>query len=304
MSWQDRDYARRPTAAGPASYVRTATFGGGRSIVTILIIINAAVFLLCSATSKGGNIVTSALFQWTAMHAQSVAHGQIWRLVTSDYLHFTFWHIFVNMLGLHFLGRPLERDWGPRRFFAFYTVAGVLGSLLYMLLTMINWLPANGIAAGASGCILGLLGACAVRYPHAQVYVYMLFPMKIRTVALIFGAWYVLNVLQRGPNAGGDACHLAGLLFGVWWEFKGHRWWAAWRAGINASNVQPKRVRQRGFKAKVEQRRADEATIDAILKKVYEGGIHSLTDAEKRSLEEATARQQQREREAGRVDRL
>jgi hypothetical protein len=50
------------------------------------------------------------------------------------------------------------------------------------------------------------------------------------------------------------------------------------------------------------QRHDDAETVDRILKKVYEGGIHSLTEAEKRALQEATERQ--RQAEMGRVDRL
>jgi hypothetical protein len=44
--------------------------------------------------------------------------------------------------------------------------------------------------------------------------------------------------------------------------------------------------------------------IDRILRKVYERGIHSLSEAEKRALQAATERQKQRDAEAGRVDRL
>ena len=37
--------------------------------------------------------------------------------------------------------------------------------------------------------------------------------------------------------------------------------------------------------------RTDAALVDRILKKVYESGIHSLTEAEKQALREATERQ-------------
>ncbi|MGB0715736.1 MAG: DUF6576 domain-containing protein, partial [Phycisphaerae bacterium] len=59
-----------------------------------------------------------------------------------------------------------------------------------------------------------------------------------------------------------------------------------------------------GFQAKVDQRREDAATVDRILRKVHDGGIQTLTSAEKQMLAEATARQQQREQSAGRTDKL
>ena len=308
MGWQDREYARGASPFRPGWVGGQGRALGGLSIVTTLLIANAAVFMLCSMTGGRDGVIESPIFQWTALHTPAVLKGQMWRLITAQYLHWNFWHIFMNMLGLYFLGPPLEREWGRRKFFAVYTAAGLLGNIFYVALTLIGWLSTNGVLAGASGCVLALLGACAVRYPNAQVLVYFVFPIKIRTAAILFGAWYVLNLFTRGDNAGGDACHLAGLGFGVWWAMRGDAWWA--RAGgrihtrrPGGRSTRPGRPKpSSSFAKKVEQRRHDAETVDRILRKVYEGGIHSLTDAEKQTLKAATERQ--REAETGRVDRL
>lgn len=317
MSWQDRDYAKVRRVRGPF-YGPTGGPGahGGRSIVTILIIVNAVIFVLCSLSS-GGHVRPSPLFQWGAMISPLVLKGQIWRLISADYLHWSFGHILMNMIGLYFLGRPLERDWGPKKFFAIYTIAGLLGSIFYLLLSVMGWLSFEGIAAGASGCVLGLLGACAVRYPRAQIWIYFLFPINIRTATLIFGGLYVLNILTGGSNAGGDACHLAGLAFGAWWAFIGDKWWSAsgratWmRLKPKAPTATGPRRRKGGFGRgkgafgdRIAQRREDQEIIDRILRKVYEKGIHSLSETEKKTLKAATQRQQEREERADRMDRL
>jgi len=312
MSWRDREYARGAQSGGrvwPPTR-RVALLGG--SVVTTLIVVNVAVFVLSQMTInrnaarhpalRGEEIITSPVFQFSAMRADLVMKGQVWRLITAQYLHWSFGHILMNMLGLHFLGRALERGWGSKRFFFIYLIAGTLGMVFYMVLTLLGWLPVQGVAAGASGCVLGLLGACAVRYPHAEVLIYFLFPIKIRTAALLFGAWYVWNLLDRGQNAGGDACHIAGLLFGALWAYRGESWWD--RVGWRATSWRT-RTRERApsdFGVRVAQRRDDAQTVDRILKKVYEGGIHSLTEEEKRALGEATERQ--RQTEAGHADRL
>ncbi len=300
MSWQDRDYAQGPKYRRPVM----PSFNLGRSVVTTLIVVNVGVFLLISMGS--GGVRHSGLFQWGALYSPLVLSGEVWRLITADYLHWNFGHIFMNMLALHFLGRWLERDWGGKRFFVIYTLSGVIGSVFYVLLTTVGWLNPDGVAVGASGCILGLLGACAVRYPNAQVYIYFLFPIKIRTAAILFAGWYTFNVLNSGDNAGGDACHLAGLGFGAWWALRGDAWWSRKSfavpkfGGGQAPKVQAKPT----FRKRVKQRREDELTIDRILRKVYEGGIHSLSESEKRALHEASERKQAREAGAERVDRL
>jgi membrane associated rhomboid family serine protease len=312
MGWQDRDYARHGAPArpvwshGPAG----AGAGAGRNIVTTLIIINAVIYVLGSVSPTCGDL----FFGIGAMQARAVAHGQLWRLITAQYLHAGTWHLLFNMLALHFLGRPLERMWSSRRFFIIYTLCGLFGNVFYTVLGVRGVIDPQMPAVGASGSIYGLLGIVAVLFPTATVYVYFLFPIRIRTAAFIFGGIALLSVLERaeGTNFGGEACHLAGLVFGVWWAMKGDVWWATrgrfwWtRAKARAPSMpRPSRARKpRGFEAKVAQRRDDEETIDRILKKVYEGGIHTLTDSEKRALQEATERQRQREQDAGRVDRL
>ena len=298
MGWQDRGYARGPSPRSPVWSQAGYVARGGRSIVTTLIVINVAIFVL------GAFGLGELIFGLAAMRADLVMDGHIWRLVTAQYLHAGIGHIFINMLVLHFLGRSLERMWSVRKFLTIYTLCGLAGNIFFTILAARGVIPRLMPAVGASGCIYGLLGIVAVLFPHATVYVYFLFPIKIRTAAFIFGGIALFTIMQRGANYGGEACHLAGLVFGVWWAMKGEAWWArtGWR--VPRWNVAVRRPKRRGFTAKVALRREDEKTIDRILKKVYEGGIHTLSESEKQALQEATERQRQRDRDAGRMDRL
>ncbi len=300
MGWQDREYAKGGGSYRPAWSAQRPGSYGGRSIVTTLIVINVVIYLLGIFSPTLGRY----LFGLGAMQTEAVMGGQVWRLITAQYLHGGTGHILINMLVLHFLGRPLERMWSTRKFFAVYTVCGLFGNVFYTVLGTQGWLDPRWPAVGASGSIYGLLGIVAVLFPTATVYLYFLFPIRIRTAALIFGGIAALRVMERGENYGGEACHLAGLVFGVWWAMKGDRWWSKteWRIPKRGRRTRP--AKAKGFEAKVEERRADAETIDRILKKVYEGGIHRLSEREKRSLQDATERQRQREADAGRVDRL
>lgn len=291
MSWRDREYAQ-----GRSDW--SGAFGGAGAsrllrgnVVTTLIAINIAVFVLCTLTGPRG-VASSPIFEFMAMFVPAVMKGEIWRLITAQYLHWSMGHLLMNMLGLHFLGRPLEQEWGSKRFFAIYFIAGTLGMVFYAVLTLIGWLPLNGVAAGASGCVLGLLGACAVRYPHAMVYIYFLFPIKIRTAALFFGGWYLLNLYARGPNAGGDACHLAGMVFGAWWAWWGEQWWdrRGWR--LAGSQNRPSKAQVYRTSQPESPVVVDSTKVDDVLRKVYERGIHSLSEAEKEILRTATYRGQ------------
>jgi rhomboid protease GluP len=82
-----------------------------------------------------------------------VAQGEVWRLVSSMFLHSGFAHLALNMLSLYFLGSFIEEAFGRGRFLALYLLSGLSGGLAYLYFGAFN-----GAAVGASGAIFGLLG--------------------------------------------------------------------------------------------------------------------------------------------------
>jgi len=293
MSWQDREYAKGAGRGGFSPARSGIGLSRGGSVVTTLIVINFVIFFVGQFFPG----IDALLFNYGSLRAQAVMHGMVWQLVTAQYLHANLVHVAFNMIGLHFLGRSLEAMWSPRRFLAVYTMCGLAGNVFFVVLGLCGVLSPMIPAVGASGCIFGLLGIVAVRFPQATVYVYFLFPIRIRTAAVIFGIIALLTIWQRGANYGGEACHLAGLIFGVWWAMRGERWWD--RSGFRFPQFGARLRRSGGtaFEQRLDERRTDAETIDRILRKVYEGGIHSLSESEKLALREATERQQSRERQ-------
>ena len=299
MGWQDRDYASEE------GYHRTV---GGRPLMrlermqvsTLLIIANVAVFVVGALLRSPRS---HPLFEWGAMFTPAVLHGQVWRLITSQYLHAGVWHLFFNMLGLYFLGRYLEQYWGRRKFFYFYTACGLAGNIFYLAVNLVGWLPSLP-AIGASGCVLGVLGACAVLFPGIQLIVYF-FPMRIRTAAALFLGLYALNLLSRGGNAGGDAAHLAGLVVGggyAYWRRRGSSAVGGARTVV-ARVIKTERPRQSPWRRKVEQEEQLTAKVDEILAKIKDRGIGSLTTSEKKILARAS-QQREEDEQFGRIDKL
>jgi len=78
---------------------------------------------------------------------------QPWRLLMSNYLHGGLIHIASNMFCLWGLGRLTEAFYTKADFILAYTVTGVCGSLLSVLVT-----PAGVPSVGASGAVFGLAG--------------------------------------------------------------------------------------------------------------------------------------------------
>ncbi|HEX2108506.1 MAG TPA: rhomboid family intramembrane serine protease [Rubrobacteraceae bacterium] len=82
-----------------------------------------------------------------------VAQGEVWRLLTSMFLHSGFVHLALNMLSLYFLGSFIEEAFGRGRYLALYLLSGISGGLAYLYFGAFD-----GAAVGASGAIFGLLG--------------------------------------------------------------------------------------------------------------------------------------------------
>lgn len=220
MSWQDRDWAQEEPAHTQyhAMSIRPRS---SFSIVTTLIWLNMGIFAIGMFLPG----IYEYIYRFGAMQTLAVVHGQLWRLVTSQYLHAGIMHLMVNMVALHFLGRPLEERWSARRFFTIYTMCGVAGNVFYAVLGSRGVIHPAMPAVGASGSIYGLLGIVAVMFPKAELWVWFLFPIPIRWAAIAMGVIAFMTVIERGGNYGGHACHLAGLAFGVWWALHGNAWW-------------------------------------------------------------------------------
>ncbi|MER5958432.1 rhomboid family intramembrane serine protease [Streptomyces sp. NPDC001893] len=152
------------TGQGPAAS-RPKTITGGtiaadpHLVTKILIGINVAVFIAVHVWDRllSDFVLIGAWPPAPYVPDQGVAGGEWYRLVTSMFTHQEVWHIAFNMLGLWWLGGPLEAALGRARYIALYMVSGLAGSALTYALA-----GPSEQSLGASGAVFGLLGATAV----------------------------------------------------------------------------------------------------------------------------------------------
>jgi membrane associated rhomboid family serine protease/tetratricopeptide (TPR) repeat protein len=94
--------------------------------------------------------------------------GQYWRLLTACFLHAGWFHIASNLLALYWVGQVCENLFGHLRMLIIYIATGVASSLSSILYSFIaaeitavltGGDPAMQVAVGASGAIMGLVGA-------------------------------------------------------------------------------------------------------------------------------------------------
>lgn len=141
------------------------------------------------------------------------------QLVTSMFMHGDLRHLFMNMLGLFFLGPTVERTLGPKRFLILYLAAGLGGSFFHLGFNYFSFLNTGLLtttpALGASGCVLGVVLAFITMFPKEKL---MIFPIPIPIKAMYLGIAAIGFSLYAGitDSVGGIAhfAHLGGALVG------------------------------------------------------------------------------------------
>jgi rhomboid protease GluP len=138
-------------------------FGASRSLFSkqalgtqLLIVVNLLSFL--AEMALGGATNPGTLYRLGALFPPSVRAGEWWRLVASLFLHWGPLHLAMNMVALWMLGPFVEFALGLRRYLLVYLIAGT-GSMGAVMLFAIAGKHPGQLAVGASGCIMGLVGA-------------------------------------------------------------------------------------------------------------------------------------------------
>jgi membrane associated rhomboid family serine protease len=313
MGFSDRDYASRTS--------RDLNGGGGLSVVGWLIFVNAAfyliqVFLFHQASRVGGAVGPDPLFKYGFFSTERLQALEVWRLVTFQFLHGGMMHLAFNMLGLWSFGRMVEQYLGGKRFLAFYLVCGIFGALMYLVLNLggfvagkmgwkIPFLLINSTQTplvGASAGVFGVIMAAAYLAPNTIVQ--LLFPpvpLRLRTMAYTFIAIAALSVAFNWKNAGGEAAHIGGALAGAFF-IRRHYLLRDFFDVLDDSRKEKRSSARRQEGIDRARRELEELNreVDRILDKQREHGIHSLTDAEQKSLRKATQMLRRRGSSGGR----
>jgi membrane associated rhomboid family serine protease len=148
-----------PTASMPRTIAGGAVVADPRLLTKILLGVNLAVFIAVQVRPSllDPLVLVGVWPPAPFMPIEGVAEGEWYRMVTSMFTHEEIWHIGFNMLGLWWLGGPLEQALGRARYLALYLISGLAGSALTYLLA-----AGSTASLGASGAIFGLFGATAV----------------------------------------------------------------------------------------------------------------------------------------------
>lgn len=304
--------------------MRGAPHSSPRQMTIMLMIINTVILVLNEAIK----FYHPAFGQWIhnhfALSLWGLQHGYLWQLFTFQFLHAGLWHLLFNLLAIYFFGGAVEQVLGRRRFLRLYLMAGVAGGVAQMFLAVLfpqffngpvlqfpdGRLVVGGAVVGASAGAFGLVAAFATLFPEYVITLLVFFvlpvSMRARTLLWISAGLAVFGILVPLGNIA-DGAHLGGLLAGVayikWRVLNPFGFglpsihWPWRRIRIVRNPSRPPRSETRPPPVPAGSFEPEEnffAQVDAILDKISAHGIHSLTERERKILEDARSRMARR----------
>ncbi len=178
-----------------------------------LIGLNLLLFLL---TQDGGEIRKDVLEQW----GLKATNSDLPHMFSSMFLHANVLHILGNMWFLYLFGFAVEGRLKTFKFLMVYLAAGLCGDGLDLIYS--GAFHPNVPSLGASGAVMGVMGAALYLFPHAKVSMFygIIFRWGVADwpmwgVGLFFILFdNVLPLLLRLEDGVGHFAHLGGVLGG------------------------------------------------------------------------------------------
>ena len=201
----------------------------------------------------------------------------VWQPLTYMFVHGDFWHVAINMLVLFLFGSELETIWGRHGFIKYYLITGIGSGLVWLSFQSFSSVPAYLI--GASGAVYGILTAYGLMFPNRIVYIYFLFPVRVKYFVMILGGIAFFSSLGNHSNIS-HLTHLSGMLIGFAYLRSNSQWGKIiFSLRKHKKKKKLKREEHRQNKKKMLQK-----DVDHILDRINQVGYDGLTDSEKSRL--------------------
>jgi membrane associated rhomboid family serine protease len=149
----------------------------------------AALTIVCSVAAWSPQSGPRA-FRALMLSPEEVRSGEVWRLVTYAFIAPATWCFLFKLLVLFYIAAPLEAVWGTKRFLTLFLIstvgAGLTGTIFYRPMAG-GWAP-----------MMSLMLIHGFLFPDSMIYAFFIFPMRVKTLAMIGAAVYLAVCMRMG----------------------------------------------------------------------------------------------------------
>ena len=165
----------------------------------ICIVIGNIVAYILSLFGDAGQSFLGFLY----FDAQSILHGQVWRLITFVFIPLLDNPLFfaISLYFYYFIGTTLERQWGSGKFTIYYLIGMVMLIIFGFVcqLVLVKWFPVAifvGPSISAYYLNLGMFFVFATFYPDMRILFMYFIPVKVKWLALIDLVFFIIAIVN------------------------------------------------------------------------------------------------------------
>nr|WP_294777602.1 rhomboid family intramembrane serine protease [uncultured Flavobacterium sp.] len=221
-----------------------------------------------------------------------------WTVLTYAFFHYGFWHLFFNMMVLHFASRLFLTFFTQKQYLGLYFLSAIFSAVVFI--AAFYFLEENGALVGASAAIIAILVATTTYQPLMDLRIPLIGYVKLWHIT---GVTLLLFLLQIGlANTGGHIAHFSGAFFGYIYikllqkgtdlskpvnaiiDFFANLFSPKKKSPFKKVHVTPKKPTDKKAESKIVIKDKTQQQIDEILDKISQSGYDSLTAEEKEFL--------------------
>ena len=267
-----------------------------------IILINVIVFVIGKLVAFFSKTASHSSLNWFELPSDLWEFiGKPWSLISYGFVHYSFWHLFFNVLVLYFVAQILENLFRSKMTLNIYFLGIIIGGLAFMLTYTLlpgTLLKPSSALVGASAGVRALLIFLCVYLPEKEVR-FFTFNIKLWYLGVAMVVFDVLGLF--GTNAGGNIAHLGGALLGFTYAKQLHKGndigkgfeklmdrvmnlFKKSSKKANLKTVHKGNKKYAGHTKKEFSEFNKQKQVDTILDKISKSGYESLTKAEKEFL--------------------
>lgn len=172
----------------------------------------------------------SYINNWNDIFTISIDNINYINIFVNIFSHSSLIHLFINSIILLSFGIVIEDFIKTNTYISLFIIGGIVSSISQMyvgILTnhigIISLYTNETMILGASGAILSVIGASAIRKPDSKIKI-ILFPFvefNILTALILFILCSILTIIIFGVGAFNisHTSHITGILFGFWFGY-------------------------------------------------------------------------------------
>jgi len=133
--------------------------------------------------------------------------ASFWNLITSIFIHYTWFHFLVNITFLVMFGLILEKRIGTSLFAFIFLLGGMFGNYIQALFS-------NSFVIGASGAIFSVFGGTLILFPNLEVRILGFIKTNIVYLLSIYFA-FIFVVTEFIKTISAELSHIVGFITGI-----------------------------------------------------------------------------------------